>query len=394
LIDPEKKPEKKKEEPAKAAPTPRPAVDDPYAPPKVSPFGGSNYAAPSGTPKRWVGLPVIGIAILGIRLLLLCGRVSSPSYTPSYNYQPYNLPLPMPTAAAKAPVVVPGPLAVSKESDVVWFAGKTLHRRDAANKESTLLVTAPTAAASLDSLAVGGNRACWIADHSSVYCVEDTRTMAQARLLFAGSAIDDLRVDADGAYFVEESWKNSDTAYTLARVDFRTRTRTELLTSTGVHHLVLDGASLYFVGGKKSVSGTGEVTISRVAKTGGTPKTLAVPKETPERLVVQGDDIFFTAPGGVEADYAMTLHRMPKAGGTPTRVNLAEESLEGDFAVNDKSIYFVGTGDALYRVARSGGTPAELTSVTARVSRLALNKKTIEYTPVGQLTPQSAPLAD
>ncbi len=406
LIDPEKKPEKKKTEEA-PAPAPRPGVD-PYAPPKISPFGGSNYgpADVGARPKRWVGLPIIGIGILCIRVLLLCARTSSPSYSPSYNYQPsYDLPLPTPSLAIpKTPAVVAGPLAASREgTDVFWFEGSTLVRRDATKKVLRLAPSGSATSRSLassapivDSLVAGGNRACWIEDRSSVHCVEDTRTMASERLLFAGSAgLADLRVDEGAAYFVEETWKNSGTVYTVSRVDFRTRTRTELVTGSTAHHLVLDGANLYFVSGKVALDGKGDVAISRVAKTGGATKVIAsLGQRTPESLSVQGNDLFFTAPGGVDDGYAMQLFRLAKTGGDVVKVNLGDEEVAGAFAVNDKSIYFVGSGDSLYRVARAGGTPSEVGEVTARISRLALTSKTVEYTAVGQTVPRSAPLAD
>lgn len=405
LIDPEKKPEQKKSEEAPQA-APRPPVD-PYAPPKISPFGGSNYgpADVGARPKRWVGLPIIGIGILCIRVLLLCARTSSPSYTPSYNYQPsYDLPLPTPSLALpKKPTVEAGPLSASREgTDVFWFEGRTLVRRDAAKKELRLSPSSSpsrslaSAAPIVDSLVAGGNRACWIEDRSSVHCVEDTRTMASERLLFAGSAgLSDLRVDADAAYFIEETWKTSGTVYSVSRVDFRARTHTELASGPAAHHLVLDGANLYYVSGKVALDGKGDVAITRVAKTGGATKVVAsLGQRTPESLTVQGNDLFFTAPGGVDDAYAMQLFRLPKAGGDAVKVNVGDEEIAGAFAVNDKSIYFVGSGDTLYRVARAGGTPSEVGQVTARISRLALTSKTIEYTAVGQLTPRSAPLAD
>ncbi|NOU34271.1 MAG: hypothetical protein HOO96_40790 [Polyangiaceae bacterium] len=90
----------------------------------------------------------------------------------------------------------------------------------------------------------------------------------------------------------------------------------------------------------------------------------------------------------------MQLFRLAKTGGDVVKVNLGDEEVAGAFAVNDKSIYVVGSGDSLYRVARAGGTPAEVGEVTARISRLALTSKTIEYTAVGQTAPRSAPLAD
>ncbi len=409
LIDPEKKPETKKTEEAPAPPpAPRPAVD-PYSPPKVSPFGGANYGPADGgarpaQARRWVGLPIIGIGILCIRVLLLCARTSTPSYTPPYSYQPpFDLPTPS-VAVPKAPTVAAGPLAASREgTDVFWFEGSTLVRRDAAKKVLRLAPPTGLSARSLassapivDSLVAGGNRACWIEDRSSVHCVEDTRTMASERLLFAGSAgLADLRVDADAAYFVEESWKNSGTVYTVSRVDFRSRSRTELVSGSTAHHLVLDGANLYFVSGKVALDGKGDVAISRVAKTGGAPKVIAsLGERTPESLSVQGSDLFFTAPGNVDEAYAMQLFRLAKTGGDVVKVNLGDEEVAGAFAVNDKSIYFVGSGDSLYRVARAGGTPAEVSEVTARISRLVLTSKTVEYTAVGQPTPRSAPLAD
>lgn len=54
--------------------------------------------------KRWVGIPIVGVAILSLRLLLLCARASEP--TPSYSVPDFT-PLTLPTFSYAPPIATP-----------------------------------------------------------------------------------------------------------------------------------------------------------------------------------------------------------------------------------------------------------------------------------------------
>ena len=112
---PEPEPERKQ------APAPErvePAVQ-PFR--SAAPFEGVPVAQPS---RRWVGLPIVGIALLSLRFLLLCARTS----TPSYSYDPVYVPtLPttdwaqdLPTLANPLPEARAGRVAVD-DSGTAWF---------------------------------------------------------------------------------------------------------------------------------------------------------------------------------------------------------------------------------------------------------------------------------
>jgi hypothetical protein len=101
-----------------------PPVDMPAAAPfRAAPFEGMPVTQPS---KRWVGLPIIGIALLSLRFLLLCARTSTPSYS---SYDPVYLPPTIDTSdwskdfpALKNPLqdVRVGPVAVD-DRGTTWF---------------------------------------------------------------------------------------------------------------------------------------------------------------------------------------------------------------------------------------------------------------------------------
>ena len=63
-------------------------------------------------PKRWIGIPIVGIVVIALRLMLLCSKMSEPS--PSYSV-PNFMPLTIPTVTYAPPIATPpvslGPVA-------------------------------------------------------------------------------------------------------------------------------------------------------------------------------------------------------------------------------------------------------------------------------------------
>ena len=111
-------------------PPPRPNIIPPASPP-VSPFRENYYVPPTSNPsgKRWA-FGGIGAAILGVRLLLLCGRVAD-SGSDDYSYNPSSYPTYDPTAfgalfdASLVPSHSPSAqqIAVGADGRAYWLEG-------------------------------------------------------------------------------------------------------------------------------------------------------------------------------------------------------------------------------------------------------------------------------
>jgi hypothetical protein len=105
------------EKPVEKIPQPEPkAPPPPMAPFRTLPM----LDAPPPRSRRWVGIPIIGIALLSLRMLLLCSRMSEPSH--DYTYTPTDFQLTIPTVSYAPPIAPPVSLgAVATDSHATYY---------------------------------------------------------------------------------------------------------------------------------------------------------------------------------------------------------------------------------------------------------------------------------
>ncbi len=107
--------------PTPRAPDPKPTL------PAMSPFRTApvDAAAPMRS-KRWIGLPILGIALLSVRMLFLCARTNEPSYA----YEPLFTPLTLPTMTFAPPATPPtmlGAMAIGADGTTYFVKNGELY---------------------------------------------------------------------------------------------------------------------------------------------------------------------------------------------------------------------------------------------------------------------------
>src|SRR6185436_12197568 len=130
-----------------------------------------------------------------------------------------------------------------------------------------------------------------------------------------------LALDRDALYYVETDYDG--TTQRLVKLTLSpdsTEERSVLVTGTNLHAPALDATHVYLSRGGNLLRDE-PVEMVRVPKAGGAVQTLAtrVHVRGTGPFVVTADEVWFTAMG---ADDVTNLSRLPKTGGTPRTVDL------------------------------------------------------------------------
>jgi len=147
-----------------------------------------------------------------------------------------------------------------------------------------------------------------------------------------------VAVDATRAY-----WTNAGDG-TIMSVPLAGGTPVLVASSAGSGGLSLDDTYVYYHTSTK---------IMKVAKAGGAPSLELATASYPERIVVRGPWVYFTAaPLGV----GPSVYRVPTTGGTPTLLGTSAGSIPMGLAVTSTSVFWAD-GDYVSMVPLAGGVP-------------------------------------
>lgn len=145
--------------------------------------------------------------------------------------------------------------------------------------------------------------------------------------------------------------------------------------------VALDATSLYWT----TNTPTGG-TVRKVAKTGGTPATLADTQANPHRIAVAGGFVYWTDQGDGTANTG-SVHRVPVDGGAITTYADHQPSPYA-IAVDDRYVYWTdqGTGQsdgAVMRAPLAGGAPMAVVVHEANPTGLAISSSCLYFTDNG-----------
>lgn len=336
-------------------PPPRPNIIPP-APPPVSPFRENYYVPPTSNPsgKRWA-FGGIGAAILGVRLLLLCGRMAD-SGSDDYSYNPSSYPTYDPTAfgalfdASLAPSHSPSAqqIAVGADGRAYWLEG--------------------------DQVTVQGHDSKDVLDPKALGKPIQGEFVPQYGATLV--ATDKSLLWAAGGRFDQGEVVSSIVAMPLAGGTPKVIVKNLVATPEG---LTLDAQTLWF-----TEPGDHDArNLMRVSTSGGTPTKIASwsdPFELRETLAlaVDASNVYFVQTTHDPKDdlvKSQTLSRVSKSGGKPTVLaTLPEFEAVGVFATTKGGVFFTTTseddgigGDTrrLYWVAAAGGAKTLLMQTTS-----------------------------
>jgi len=354
-----------------------PRAPDPEPPP--------NFNPPPRNGGRWA-VGGVGLALLGVRVLLLCARASSPSY--DYSYTPPTLPTSYgnddPFAAlfdaghaSAKPALAVGPMALAA-GDHAFYVDSHLQLTDATDPSESLGRALAT------DLAVTKDRVLWLqmldGEIDAVPRAGGPKTHVAT---VAGATV--LRADDAFAYVIADDDKNEDDRL-VEKIALATGKATRLASVAGVvSALEVDGANVYVAWTVDE--GTASVYhVQRIGKSGGSAVDVTTFRGTDgetsafEHVALGGGYMYYTRNGGID--------RVRLTGGTTDHVYTPKD---GDFedlgalAADGEGVYVAHRKNfgawAVGRVQRPSAKVEELVEALAvQPSSLAAGKTDVYYT--------------
>lgn len=349
---------------------------------------GAPEPPPSFTPPprnggRWA-VGGVGLALIGIRILLLCARASS---SPSYEFTPSTLPTSYgddPFAALfdagqAAPTArAVGPMALASGDHAVYVDSR-LHLVDAADPSHSLGRALAT------DLAVTKDRVIWLDMLDGEIAAVPRAGGAKSTVADALVSPTNLRADEMFAYVVDDDAGNEDNR-AVEKIALGTGKVTQLASVAGVvSALELDAASVY-IAWSTADAGTTTYHLRRVPKTGGVGGDVTTFRADD----AEGASFTHMALGGgyVYYTHSGNLDRVRVTGGATEHVYAA---LDGDFdelgplAADGEAVYFAHRMNfgswSVARIVRPGGKVEELAQGLAVMpSAVVAGKSDVFYT--------------
>lgn len=378
----------------------------------MSPFRENYYVPPPPpTNKRWA-FGGIGAALLGVRLLLLCGRAASTSndydytYTPPplANYDPAALGFLLDASALhvpKTPSSYAKQFALAADGKAFFWGLDSIESQstaaaDAAPKSLVTLDDGELAAVRDSDLAVVGDSLMWVTSH-----FEDGKVVSMPRgggtpKVLGGKldALGELRSDGSSA-LVTASASDGSAGRALYRITpAGARTEIARWSDASPHEdLALGGSFAYFVYTSDDSGGSADwshETIAKVAKTGGAPKdvTKLHLDEYVSRLAATSASVYFTTSPSVLSDASELFKADASGGRTSVFKPDSPDAALGDLAVDGSDVYVAYRADGAWsirRVASGSGAPTgDLVAGLPTEPHFALSKDRLVWsTPAG-----------
>lgn len=354
----------------------------PYRSPAPDPEPPS-FTPPPRNGGRWA-VGGVGLALLGVRVLLLCARASS---SPSYEFTPPTLPTSYgvdPFAAlfdagpATPTARAVGPMALASGDHAV-YVDSHLQLVDAVDPSHSLGRALAT------DLAVTKDRVIWLDMLDGEIAAVPRAGGAKSTVAGALASPTNLRADDAFAYVVDDDAKNEDHR-AVEKIALGTGKVTRLASVAGVvSALELDAAGVY-IAWSEADAGTTTYHLRRVPKSGGAGGDVTSFRADDAEgasftyLAIGGGYVYYTHSGG--------LDRVRVTGGATEHVYT---ELDGDFdelgplAADGEAVYFahrLNFGSwSVARLVRPGGKVEELAEGLAVMpSAVAAGKSDVFYT--------------
>ena len=357
---------------------------DPGPPPSFNP--------PPRNGGRWA-VGGVGLALLGVRVLLLCARASS---GPSYDYS-YTPPAMLPpsfdddtlaalldaghyTTGTAKPVEAVGPMVLAP-GDHAFYVDHTLQLVDAADPSQSLGRALAT------DLAVTKDRVLWLNMLDGEIDAVPRAGGPKTTVATLASATD-LRADEASAYVVTDDDKDED-GRAVQKVALATGKATHLASVKGlVSALELDAGNVYVAWSATEATVT-SYHVQRIGKSGGAAVDVTSfhvgDSETSafEHVALGGGYMYYTRNGGID--------RVRLSGGSPEHVYAPKDGEFDDLgalAADGEGLYLAHRKNfgswSVARIVRAGGKVEELVeSLVVQPSALAVGKTDVYYTTVG-----------
>lgn len=155
-------------------------------------------------------------------------------------------------------------------------------------------------------------------------------------VVVAASWVPKLFIEGDTMFWISYDYAKPETS-AVTRMPLTGGAPQNLVTGIGyVTGLALDATYAYWVDGAGG-------TVSRVPKAGGSPTTLATGLQSPQRVAVNGDEVFVTQQGSGTGPVGSVL-RLPASGGTPT-VLATDQHHPTEIVATARGVFWINEGD-------------------------------------------------
>jgi sugar lactone lactonase YvrE len=290
-----------------------------------------------GNGSGWkVGIPVLAIALFGVRLLALCGRSSS-SYSPNYNF---NIPSPPPKIDYGA-----------------------LLGLDGSTSTSSSKTNAPEAIA-VDATNV------YFTDQKGLALYAQGKAGGERKLLTPTTgAVRAIAVGTTDVYFATSTTFAGRPAGTIMKVPTRGGLATPIIPS-GTYipeRIATDGRFVFFTSPNEDSLKTKSVL--RLAVTGLVASPLDVDPNAPpsDAVAIDATNAYYTSQDGTQ------VASVPKAGGETT-VLAGDQLLAREIALDADAVYWTDSlAGKVMKVAKKGGTAIEISSGESDVAGIAVD---------------------
>jgi hypothetical protein len=354
------------------APDPEPA---PRRPAHTSPFRTNYYAPPPPAPgRRWAVGGGIGAALLGVRMLLLCGRVASSGSDSDYSYTPSTYPTFDPNTLAALfdassfglPTRTPPaqPIAVASDGTAYWWSYGAIEAQAPGQTKVKEVVTDVDTELqpSLDSdIAVSDKSLFWVTSHAEGGdLVSVARSGGKPRVI-SKDLTNPGTLLVDGASILVTVQGDAADQRALVRIPAGGGAGVRLAswgdTSSLAGSIASDGSSVYVVASAIAEDYSSFQVIGRIPRSGGKMENIVTlpAGEHVDRVAAGGKNVYFTSSVGV-LDDATTLWKVPTGGGARSKVytDEASDAALGDLVVTGGNVLLAHRADGVWRISRPG----------------------------------------
>lgn len=348
----------------------------PPQPPPLTPFRQNYYVPPtsSGSGKRWA-FGGVGAAILGLRLLLMCGRLadSGSSNDYDYSYNPSTFPTYDPNAFAAlfdastlTPTFSPAAqhIVVARDGKAYWLDSGQVQVQ--APGQEVQALGKPLAAELMpqfgSELVLADKSLVWVAggdlDKGTTDSIVAMPLTGGAPKVIVKNVTSPEGLIADGAnlWFTvigDDDKRSLMRAPSSGGVAVKIASWDSPFELSETHDLAVDAGWVYYV---YTLHDADDETIksqniARVSKLGGKPERIVtLPSgEIVQQLVAGNKSLYFTTSTGLDAQ---SLYKVPAGGGARVMAYHWEGGL-GDFVVDGADVYASRHADGVWEIVRA-----------------------------------------
>ncbi len=387
----------------------------------VSPFRENYYVPPTNNTggKRWA-IGGVGAAILGVRLLLLCGRLSSDDSDFSSSYNPVTFPTYDPNAfaalfdASLANSFSPSAqhIVVGADGKAFWLDGAQVRAQVPDGEVESVGEAVPEAftPAFGSALILTDKSLLWTANGDPDKFATDAivampKTGGAPKIIVKDiDTPTGLISDGQNLWFTEPaSGEGSGDGRDLMRVGVSGGTPVKVASWTArfelyeTRQLAVNSTNIYFVGTlhDKEDDSIKSQHIDRVAKSGGKPQPIVtLPSgQTIETLIASDKSVYFTVSAGVGFSAEATeLYRVPAGGGALTKIwaNSLADGAIGDVVFDGKDVFVSHRAGSVWSISRvTDDTTTDLVGGLAREPHFGLTRDRIVWSTGIEISSQS-----